>query len=432
MNRFGTCASMSLLVTALSIAPLPARAAGAESPGLASAESLYAAGDLIAAEKAFAALKSAKDDTLITLRRASLQLLRNDRAAARATLAPLLNRKVVPRTAQSLMAESYARDLDYPHAAPFERALGREAAARQLESFAGLQPYRYEGPARVTVPFVQTDPLPTIELKINGQGPFLFLIDTGAGQLVVDPVLADSLGCPRFGEFEGTFGGGKKRAVTTSRVASLGLGEATFHDLPAGLLDCSRFAAVAMGRRVWGILGTHVFMRVRATLDYPGSALVLERNAISTPGAAAPDSNRHTLPMWLAGDHFILARGTMGAGPEALWFVDTGLAGAAITAPRSTLEAAGIAVPDTSSGRSGVGGGGSMKVQMFPVERFAMGDVTANGLMGMFGPFPPTLERSFGYRIAGIVSHAFFRSWRVTFDFQAMQLVLEKRSTAGM
>src|SRR6185503_7143481 len=192
-----------------------------------------------------------------------------------------------------LMAESYARDLDYPRAATFERELGREAAARQLESFAGQQPYRYEGPARVTVPFVQTDPLPTIELKINGQGPFLFLIDTGAGQLVLDPVLADSLGCPRFGEFEGTFGGGKKRAVTLSRVASIGLGEATFHDVPAGLVDCSRFSAVAMGRRVWGILGTHVFMRTRATLDYPGGALVLEPNSGGRAAAAAPDSLRH-------------------------------------------------------------------------------------------------------------------------------------------
>jgi hypothetical protein len=43
----------------------------------------------------------------------------------------------------------------------------------------------------------------------------------------------------------------------------------------------------------------------------------------------------------------------------------------------------------------------------------------------MHGPFPASLERSQGFRIGGIVSHAFFRPWRVTFDFEAMRLSLD-------
>jgi hypothetical protein len=130
--------------------------------------------------------------------------------------------------------------------------------------------------------------------------------------------------------------------------------------------------------------------------------------------------------MWLGGDHYVVTRGRLGSGPEALWFVDTGLAGAGVTVPPSTLQAAGIAVPDTSTGSTGVGGGGAMKYQMFPVEDFRLGPASSGRLIGIFGAFPPTLEHAFGYRIAGIISHAFFRSWRVTFDFDAMQLVLEK------
>lgn len=419
-----------LAAAALVLTPEVARAADARA--FAAAESAYAAGDLAAAEAAFQALRPDAADTTIALRRASLQLLRNDRAGTRATLAPLLARKSVPRTARTLMAEAYARDLDFVHAARFERELGREPSARQLESFAGVTPYRYEGPARITVPFVQTDPLPMIEVRLEGRGPYLFLIDTGGGQLVVDPVLADSLGCPRFGDLEGTFGGGRRRPVTLSRVGSLGLGEGTFHDVPASLLDCSRFSAAAMGRRVWGILGTHVFLRGRATLDYPAGALVLEPRTSATHAAAASaDSSRHVLQMWLGGDHYVLTRGRLADGPEGLWFVDTGLAGAAVTAPAATLDAAGIAVPDTSSGPSGMGGGGSMKVQMFPVATFQLGTATASRLAGYFGPFPSSLERGFGYRIAGIISHAFFRSWRVTFDFDAMRLILERPPAKG-
>jgi hypothetical protein len=183
---------------------------------------------------------------------------------------------------------------------------------------------------------------------------------------------------------------------------------------------------MAGGRRIMGVLGTLVLMRTRATLDYPGNALIMERRAAGAPGVTA-DSTHHVMPMWLAGDHYILARGRLDDGPESLWFVDSGLAGAAVTAPAGTLAAAGLTVPDTAaSTHVGVGGGGGAKFQIFPVKRFTLGDVSGGNLMGIFGAFPPTLEYAFGPRIAGIISHAFLRSWRVTFDFDAMQLVLEK------
>jgi hypothetical protein len=304
--------------------------------------------------------------------------------------------------------------------------------AKQMESFVGAEPYRYEGPDSVVVPFVQTDPLPLIQATVNGRGPYFFLIDTGGAELLVDPVLADSLGCPNFGEEEGTFGGGRRRAVVRSRVSSFGVGEATFHDVPVSLLDCSRFLAAARGRRVFGVVGTRILMRVRATLDYPAGALVLVRPRAHTAKASAHaakasgNAARRVLPIWLGGDHYVLARGRMNDGPEELWFVDTGLAGAGLTAPSRTLEGAKIEIPDTADvGAMGMGGGGSVKFRMFGVDRFHLGEVGASDLLGIYGAFPPTLERAFGYRIAGIISHSFFRPWRVTFDFERMQIVLE-------
>src|SRR5262249_13440395 len=192
------------------------------------AESLYVSGDMATAEKAFAALERAPDDTTIALRRASLALLRNDLRAARSALAPVLSRRPVPRSANVILAESSARELDFARAAPVQRELGHEATARQLESFAGVRPYRYEGPDRAVTKLVQTDPLPVIELKVNGRGPWFFLIDTGGGQLAVDPVLSDSLGCPRFGEEMGTFPCSLKPALPKSRVQSLALAHSPF------------------------------------------------------------------------------------------------------------------------------------------------------------------------------------------------------------
>ena len=219
MSRPGAVPLVLVIALGMSGPDVARSAHGAPSiPKWSAAESLYVKGDLAGAEAAFTLVQPAKDDTLIHLRVAALQLLRNDRAGARATLAPVLSRKVVPRSALAIVAESYARDLDFAHAAPIEGELGRAAIEKQMESFAGVAPYRYEGPERVRVPFVQTDPLPLVEVRINGRGPYLFLIDTGGGDLVVDPVLADSLGSQRFGEMEGTFGGGRRKPVMMSRM----------------------------------------------------------------------------------------------------------------------------------------------------------------------------------------------------------------------
>jgi len=424
-----------LLLLTLGAAPGPARkpattkptkTAPAHLPSLADAESAWVQGRFDPAYDAFSRLYAAQGatDTVVALRLASLRLLRDDRKGAREVLDALLARRPDSRPARVLLAEAYVRELDFAHAAPLERALGREAFARQLESFtATAPPYRIEGPPATAVRMVQTDPLPLIEARVGGKGPYYFLIDTGGAEVIVDPALVDSLQFPTFGEEEGTFAGGRRRAYVRTRVGMLALGDFVFSDLPAMSVDLTRFGAAAGGRRVSGIIGTLLLMRCRATLDYPGSRLVLERH--DAP-AAAPDSGSIVVPFWIARDHYLLARGRLGSGREGLWFVDTGLAGAAVTAPAATLAGAGIAVPDTSAGMSGMGGGGSVKIQPFPVERFQLGGATGAGLTGVFGAFPPSLERGFGYPIDGIISHQFFRPYRVTFDFDAMRLRMKK------
>lgn len=47
-------------------------------------------------------------------------------------------------------------------------------------------------------------------------------------------------------------------------------------------------------------------------------------------------------------------------------------------------------------------------------------------MRGIVGPFPPSMEYMFGFRIAGIISHTFFRPYAVTFDFANMQVYLQR------
>lgn len=346
----------------------------------AAAASLYAAGEFPAAERAFQNLRMrSAADTLVGLRRAALHLWRNDLAGARRELDAVDRIRPGLRSSRALRAESWMREDSCAKAAPLYRANGHEAKAAQCESFTGSRPYQIEG-GQASVPFVQTDPLPVISIEVGDRGPRWFLIDTGGGDMVLDPAFADSLGLPRFGEETGTFAGGKQRAVALSRLDRIRLGGVVVRNLPVGLLDVSRLGAVAGGRPLSGIVGTRLLSRFRSTLDYPGGRLVLTpRRGDDTVRLDSARTEASDLPMWLGGDHLILARGRLGEGHEALWFVDTGLAGSAVAAPAASLTDAGIAVPDTSHGATGQGGGGAVRAQIFGVPAFHMGEAEGKG-----------------------------------------------------
>ena len=159
--------------------------------------------------------------------------------------------------------------------------------------------------------------------------------------------------------------------------------------------------------------------RFRATLDYPGNALVLRRKG----EPAAPSADAIEVPVLMADDHFLLADGSLNDGPAMLCFVDSGLAGGAFACPRSTLAAHRIT--RGSAVVEGRGGGGVMSVWPFDVAALSLAAARREGLVGVAGVFPPQLERAYGFRIGGLVSHGFLRDYAVTFDFERMVIVLE-------
>ena len=404
-----------------SFAATAASAAQAER-ARADAESAFVAARFDEADRVYAAfLAKQPKDTLALLRRGQIALFANRLAEAK----PLIERAraagATPIRAAALLGEIAYRQDDYATAAAQFKLAGRDARAAKLAAFAPARPWRIEGPDSVAIPMLQVDPLPLVSMTVNGRGPYYFLIDTGGSELALDPLLADTLGLDRYGDEMGTFAGGKKSSVTQSRLDSLRLGPLTVRGVPLALLDTKRFAPIAMGRPVAGVIGTVFLYHFRATLDYPHAQLVLARR-----GSQQHVTAQFEIPFWMAGDHFMVATGTLDSSGTKTWFVDSGMAGPAFTAPVSTLRDAGIPVPDTSSARTGIGGGGPVRAAPFRVRRLTLGGAEASDLLGIFGAFPPSLERAMGFQIDGLVSHGFLRAWAVTFDFDRMRIVLAK------
>jgi predicted aspartyl protease len=325
--------------------------------------------------------------------------------------------------ADVLLAEIASRRGNFPAAANWLVKGGKPDRALAFEVFPDTQPYRIDSVAkRARVPFVETDPLPLVEARVDGK-PGLFLIDTGAAEIVLDPDFARETHTESVSGGTGTFAGGKTASITYARILKFSVGALDVTNVPAILVSTAGFSSAAGGRPVAGVIGTEFLSRFRATIDYPGDALVLEpRDAAlwSSPLVAE-------IPFFLVKDHFILARGALDNTPEQMFFVDTGLADAGFTAPALTFAADGIPLPALQS--APVHAVGQSAAVPIDIRRLSLGPVTREHVSALYGPFPPTLESSTGVHIGGIVSHAFFRPYAVTFDFVRMKLVLRKPQT---
>ena len=297
----------------------------------------------------------------------------------------------------------------------------------KLESFKGQTPYEVQGEGQVTrVKFLKTDPLPLVSVRVNGGDEVIFFIDTGGSEVALDTEFAKELGLPQFGEVQGTFAGGQNAEVQQTRIASLALGDWTIKNLPAITIALRQLSESFGVKRIDGILGTTLFYHFLATLDYPQGELVLRRkDAKSLEQFAAESSARSVaVPFWMASDHFMVGWGRVATLPPTLLFVDTGLAGAGAKLAEPVIKQAGIKLEEDKA-YEGAGGGGKLTIVPYTVSRLSFGDIEERNVPGLYdGPFP--WENSFGFNLAGMVGHDFFKPYAVTFDFEGMQIFLRQ------
>lgn len=338
--------------------------------------------------------------------------------------------------AKVMLAEAFYRRDDYQNAAASLR--GVESSNRlltsqyptldvaQLESFKGQTPYEIQGNGLSTrLKFLKTDPLPLVSVRVNGGDKVTFFIDTGASEVLLDTDFARELGIPKFGSVQGTFSGGRRADVQSGRIDSLTVGDWTVKNVPVAVMALRQLSKDLGIERIDGCIGTNVLYHFLATLDYPHGELVLrQKTATGLEQFRAASSGRGAeVPFWIAGDHFMVGWGRVETIPPVLLFVDTGLAGAGVKLAEPVLKEAQIKLQQDKA-FEGAGGGGKLKIVPYTVRRISLGDITANNVPGLYdGPFP--WENTFGFHLAGMVGHDFFRPYAVTFDFEGMRIFLQ-------
>ncbi|MFN2450343.1 MAG: aspartyl protease family protein [Candidatus Baltobacteraceae bacterium] len=364
------------------------------------ADALFKLGDFTAAKSAYAAaLKTNPTDTDAELGIARVSLYENDLDGASTRLDAIL--KADPKHALAA------------------RLVQTIAERRRVIASAAALGVPAPG---VTVPFIASEPLPLMQFTVGGRAGN-FLLDTGGPDVVLDPEFAKELGLTVVAGQMGTFAGGQTAQVRQASLPSMEVGPITLRDLKVDILP-SRNLPFFGSRRVDGVVGTVFLSRFLSTIDYPNHQLILRPRT----AAARAGPSTTMMPMWLVGDHFIFARGSVNDLAKQLFFIDSGLAGSGFAPETSTIAAAKVRTfPDKE--QTGIGGGGPVKFIPVVADKLCLSTACQRDIPGVYTPSGSPLQ-TFPFTSAGIVSHSYLEHYAVTLDFAAMHLILQNGGAA--
>ena len=331
-------------------------------------------------------------------------------------------------TPKALLAEAYYRRDNFQEAALLFRDIQKIPMAKKLHYLSAKIPYQIESDVDVTsVEFVQTDPLPMVKMRINNSEEVLFLIDTGGWELIVETEFAAQYGAKKFGGLLATYAGGMQDSTFHGAVEQVEIGDFKIKNVPVHINNSPQSMAAMMGQPIRGVIGTVFLYHFIFTFDYPEGKLILQRKTEENKRKMKNEirsKDNIIVPFWMSGDHIMVAWGTVNKSKPMLFFVDTGLAGGGFIGTERTIEEANIQLPEES--HEGVGGGGKVRIKRAVVDEITLGEAKEKSVVGLFGA-NPHLDDMLGYRVGGILSHGFFRPYKLTFDFTTMNLILNRK-----
>ncbi|MEN3370052.1 MAG: hypothetical protein V7609_2195 [Verrucomicrobiota bacterium] len=140
-------------------------------------------------------------------------------------------------------------------------------------------------PESKAIPMQTEGGMPTVEVMVNGQGPFVFGIDTGAqGGSRIDTSLVAKLALKASGEVQATDGSGRNpQTAELFKLESVTIGNLRFSDVTAGSRN---FKNSPRPLKIDGILGLSVFSEYLVTLDFPAKLLRVEKGELSNADGA--------------------------------------------------------------------------------------------------------------------------------------------------
>jgi predicted aspartyl protease len=259
-------------------------------------------------------------------------------------------------------------------------------------------------------------PLILVPVRVNDEGPFDFILDTGAGTSLLSTELAKQLGVKIIGAKEGQSAGGKV-SVSLARVDSLAVGETRLPAIDVGIVDLSHVGKT-IGAQIDGDLGYNFIKHFRITIDYRKLEIRFEDPKRVEQFGNAPLTE---IPMRLANPAkplILVDVYANGRGPFQ-FAIDTGTSTSAITpelARQLGVTSAPIGAATT--------GGAQIAVTAGTLASFQVGGARIENSSVVVADFFTMLSEVVGTKLDGIVGYNFLRNYKVAFDYPNATLSL--------
>ncbi|HKZ11256.1 MAG TPA: aspartyl protease family protein [Rhodanobacteraceae bacterium] len=241
---------------------------------------------------------------------------------------------------------------------------------------------------------------------VNGQGPLLFIVDTG-GENILVPSTAKVLGLKTEGAMAGTGVGSKTVSVGLAKVKSLKVGKAAFKDQIVYVMDF--IPNNVEGVDVEGMLGFTVFKRFVTRIDYGKHEITLiEPDHFDPKDAGTP------IPFVFNGD-LPEVEGTFD-GIRGKFDIDTGSrASLTLTGPFAKQHGLRAANPKGVVAVDGWGVGGSSRSYVMRGRELAIGPLKIPGVVTAMSLQKKGSFASPAYQ--GNIGGGVLKRFIVTFDY---------------
>jgi tetratricopeptide (TPR) repeat protein len=294
---------------------------------------------------------------------------------------------------------------------------------RLTEAKAGAEIVKALGTRNIGVATAPPDPAPVpfqkmlnlifTEVHINGSGPYRFVVDTGATQVVLsEKLLAELQLQPITSTVMHGVGGAGKVESKLYKVSEFQLGDVKISNFPAGT-----FSDPLVTQLADGIVGTAALSDFIVGVNYPQSRLELSRKPPATAGEKLEGryfSNLILVPLELNGSF------------QGNFVVDTG----AVTTVLAHSMAARLGVTEETPGAkvdAGLAGVGGMQGSVLGVQdvTFRAGQLTET--------FPQVvsidlkqISKMIGTEVSGVIGYDFLSAYNVILNYETAEVRLVK------
>jgi predicted aspartyl protease len=261
-----------------------------------------------------------------------------------------------------------------------------------------------------------------VQVKINGQGPFNMMLDTGTNPSGIDLATARNLGLKLDPVGSRASGGGTAvNLAYETRLPLVELGGITVKNLEAVALDLTKFST-RLGKQLHGVIG-HSFLNGRIVqIDYPKQVLRFHSQPLfSKPVGQSNSAKRTTLPFRYDDD--VLLDDVFVNGKKVVADLDTGSDGTFKLTPAAVSSLGLEEDVRRAQVSESAGFNGSAENRQGSVSNVTVGAISVDAPQVIFfGKGTGRDDKRWGLNIG----NAFLKDFVVTIDYRSKLLTLER------